>query len=374
MAGIINGSLRGSRDYREYLTVKLSSPLEIGEKYLAEMYFSLGDNSMFACNNIGMYFSNTLISSIPPFREVLNFSPLVNESSIITDSINWVKLRGSFKASSSLQYLLIGNFFNDSSTSLASIPSIIHWYTYYFIDDIAVRKVSFNLPNDTILRLGDSVQLSATADSPLGWAIDTAPAVILSSDQIISVSPSIKTTYLAYNKWDTASVTVDVHPERFLELGNDITLCYGDSITIDASTTSGEYKWQEGSTDSSLTLVEGGNYWVEVSQPCGPLMDTISIDFIDCDFYLDMPNIFTPNNDGVNDYFFLMEINKVTSGELLIFNRHGQKVYAGSIDSQGWNGSFNGQPCTQGVYYWVVTYYYQTGTSKMNNGNHTLTR
>lgn len=70
-------------------------------------------------------------------------------------------------------------------------------------------------------------------------------------------------------------------------------------------------------------------------------------------FYI--PNAFTPNADGVNDIFEPkgFEIENYTMN---IFNRWGQLVFSTNDIKRGWDGSFNGIACEEGVYTWRSVY------------------
>ena len=74
---------------------------------------------------------------------------------------------------------------------------------------------------------------------------------------------------------------------------------------------------------------------------------------------LDVPNAFSPNGDGINDYFNVYNAKSIVSFSAAIFNRWGQKLYSWGIDEMncegcGWDGTFNGKPVKAGVYYVVV--------------------
>ncbi len=76
---------------------------------------------------------------------------------------------------------------------------------------------------------------------------------------------------------------------------------------------------------------------------------------------LDAPNVFTPNGDGVNDYF-LVQAKSLKSFKITIFSRSGRKVYEFEQDGEkfeweGWDGTINGKGenyAQPGVYYYVI--------------------
>lgn len=71
-----------------------------------------------------------------------------------------------------------------------------------------------------------------------------------------------------------------------------------------------------------------------------------------------LPNVFTPNNDGKNEYFVpLTPYRYVESIELIVFNRWGQEVFTSTDPAINWNGIHkdSGEPVPSGVYYYVCT-------------------
>jgi gliding motility-associated-like protein len=84
--------------------------------------------------------------------------------------------------------------------------------------------------------------------------------------------------------------------------------------------------------------------------------------------YFEMPNVFTPNDDGYNDQFVPMVNYNVASGTLAIYNRWGEQVYQTTNLEHGWDGG----ECTPGMYYWIVRHlgtngkrYFQKGTVQL---------
>ena len=69
-----------------------------------------------------------------------------------------------------------------------------------------------------------------------------------------------------------------------------------------------------------------------------------------------IPNVFTPNGDGKNDYFEIPGLDDPCAGisRLMIFNRWGMKVYESSGSQLKWDGTYNGGNLTPGVYFYVL--------------------
>jgi len=75
-----------------------------------------------------------------------------------------------------------------------------------------------------------------------------------------------------------------------------------------------------------------------------------------CFFYF-IPNAFTVNSDFKNEVFNLKGYNlNVDNYSMLIYNRWGQLIYETDNIDIGWNGSFNGSLCPQGVYTYKISF------------------
>ena len=80
--------------------------------------------------------------------------------------------------------------------------------------------------------------------------------------------------------------------------------------------------------------------------------DTIRYNVLIINDSLIFPNVITPNNDGVNDYFVikgLVENNAFPDNKLIIYNRWGKKVY----ESSNYQNKFNGDGLPDGVYFYI---------------------
>ena len=124
-----------------------------------------------------------------------------------------------------------------------------------------------------------------------------------------------------------------------------------DSITIT------DWSWSFGdNTKSDLAAPvhyyqSTGNYdaffkytTIDGCQDSVPLMVPVK------ELELEVPNVFTPNGDGINDYFEIKKLENYVSNELVIYNRWGKKVYERFNYQNDWDG--NG--LEDGTYYFVI--------------------
>jgi gliding motility-associated-like protein len=72
--------------------------------------------------------------------------------------------------------------------------------------------------------------------------------------------------------------------------------------------------------------------------------------------YIAVPNAFTPNNDGLNDYLYPLAAYKARDLLFRVYNRVGQIVFETTDWTKRWNGKFKGQPADFGTYVWILTY------------------
>ena len=67
-----------------------------------------------------------------------------------------------------------------------------------------------------------------------------------------------------------------------------------------------------------------------------------------------IPNAFSPNEDGHNDIYKAKEYQSIEEFHAYIYNRWGQKLYDWTNPAEGWDGTHNGKPVKEGVYFVVV--------------------
>jgi gliding motility-associated-like protein len=93
-----------------------------------------------------------------------------------------------------------------------------------------------------------------------------------------------------------------------------------------------------------------------------------------------IPNAFSPNNDGVNDFFSVFINQGIEEVESMkIFNRWGALIYegknlSGGLEKVGWDGTFKGQPVDQGVYVYQIRLRFKDNTLVDYSGDVTILR
>ena len=77
-------------------------------------------------------------------------------------------------------------------------------------------------------------------------------------------------------------------------------------------------------------------------------MDTVLV--------MDYPLFFTPNNDGLNDTWQVAGLSNQLDAKIYIFDRYGKLLKQLSPSSNGWDGTFNGQPLPSSDYWFSLEY------------------
>ena len=158
-------------------------------------------------------------------------------------------------------------------------------------------------------------------------------------------------------------------------------------VTIDISTT---FIHQDKTiysyfTDASVTnpvmdyqhIAHSGTYYIKATNKSGCItVEPVNIVVIPPPPpVVKAANTFTPNNDGINDYFSLTITGYGEFNSLRIYNRYGQLTFESKSQDILWDGKFNGTPAATGTYYWIFegtnTYYH---TKVMESGFITLLR
>lgn len=152
------------------------------------------------------------------------------------------------------------------------------------------------------------------------------------------------------------SLQVSFNDSLDLNIGRDTTLCVGEEFVLHVKTNANEFAWQDGSTAVSYTVGDSGIYQVIAKNGCGSDTAAIHIARKTCSCELTLPNAFTPNNDGLNDYFRPLHPCNMAEYLLRIYDRYGTLVFQTTDFGRGWNGTYNGMPAENGTFVWMASY------------------
>ena len=260
-------------------------------------------------------------------------------------------------------------------------------YRTIFIDTIPY--VRFVAP-DSVICEGQALHLIAdylrigntgiTVDLGDGTVFQNSDTTIYSY-AVANSTPYTVTLTAHYRTCRDTVVKLDVlvNPFPGVNIGPDTVLCpNGSAIVLSDRVNIGnpmaKYLWNTGDTTASILAKDIGTYWSRVT--IGGCSGTDSI-LVDKDCYVNIPNSFTPDGDGVNDYFLPRQFlsRSLTAFKMSIFNRWGQIVYESStLNGSGWDGKFNGKEQPQGVFVYIIDVSFDNGVKEHYTGNVTLLR
>jgi gliding motility-associated-like protein len=145
------------------------------------------------------------------------------------------------------------------------------------IDILTAIPLFFNLGPDQSLCSGTSVTLSATFQTGTTYLWSTG-----STSNTINVNSAGTYWLRASNACGvfTDTVVINYDSPASFSLGLNRIVCLGSSVNLSSGSTNGTRLWSDGSTGTSISVSNSGNYWVEVTNACGTFRDTVSLNFV----------------------------------------------------------------------------------------------
>ncbi len=185
---------------------------------------------------------------------------------------------------------------------------------------------------------------------------------------------------------DTIDRTVIIYPLPVIDAGPDRTILVGSSVVI---TPTGspvvDYLWMPATglscTNCYSTIAAPKNtttYSIKVTDANGCVnTDNVTVIVLCNDKNIFIPNTFSPNNDGVNDWFYPRGTGLFKIQSMRIFNRWGEMVFQkASLTPNdplaGWNGRYNGKLLTSDVYTYLIEIICENSEVLSFKGNVTL--
>lgn len=166
-------------------------------------------------------------------------------------------------------------------------------------------------------------------------------------------------------------ITIPNENPKPVFLGNDTTLCPGNTITLSPGVFS-RYRWQDNSSSPNYRVTHEGTYFVEVTDNLGcTLRDTMNI-MADCGFIF-FPTAFTPNGDLLNDHFGPFGIlSTLKDYTLMVYNRVGQLVFKSNEPYKKWDGKMRNEIAAPGMYVWIARYSHKEEKNVVRRGTVTV--
>ncbi len=222
---------------------------------------------------------------------------------------------------------------------------------------------------DTTICFGDSIRLNGQGSHTPSW---TPSDLLINPDTVSPMTRSITGTVTfqltitenvsPYGCYDKDSVTISLFPQVGMHITGDTTMLSGGSNQLEA--TGGpftEYRWEPATgldnsqiPDPVATLYESAWLYVYGLNLYGcEEIDSIYIDVLE---NLEIYNVFSPNGDGINDYFEIEHAELFPEMIVEIYSRWGDLFFStkGYDSSSRWDGTTRGTEAPVGTYYYVI--------------------
>ena len=152
-------------NWREYISIKLASKLISNQCYCLILQISLADTCNYFCNKLQALFTSKKINY--KFTTNIPYNPQVSDiiGSKIINKKDWTKICSVYKAEGGEQYLTLGNFDNDTLTSLFPL-NVTKWKknpisecTYYYIGFVSLKPIHSESECDcSVKQIADTVE------------------------------------------------------------------------------------------------------------------------------------------------------------------------------------------------------------------------
>jgi gliding motility-associated-like protein len=234
--------------------------------------------------------------------------------------------------------------------------------------DLGFNTCNLDLEDQFITCSNPSIQIGP--DSSVGTVFTWLPPTGLSSTSVAQpiADPAVTTTYtITVDGLCTSTLTVNVDnvpppndpgPDKILDC--KLGAVQLGSPGLGAGYT---YQWSPVAGLDNATIPqpnaspnETTEYTLTVTGPNGCKSTEVVKVEVPCCTKLTVPNSFSPNGDGLNDTFGIIEIDNVQEFVLKVYNRFGEKVFESRSKDVRWDGNFEGGYCDLGTYFYLIIY------------------
>ena len=201
----------------------------------------------------------------------------------------------------------------------------------------------------------DSTTTVSAISGPGGFAWNTGantPTIEVSNTGFYTV---VYTDSLGCTATDSVRVVTVALPLLFAE---NSTACQGETVPVEVQSLNSTVYVLPDSLVNQPFQLGPGTYTLVGINDCGATFQSITIAEDPCACEALLPNVFSPNGDGLND-LFTPQINcEAERLELTLFNRWGDQVYQTGTGEKDWKGTTQqGDACSEGVYFYTLIYF-----------------
>ncbi len=232
---------------------------------------------------------------------------------------------------------------------------------------------------------GDMITLAGAGGASYGWSGGGVDGQAFTPPLGSAVYTVTGTDANGCVNTDDVTVTVLVPPSASIDADFQTGYPVLDVAFTNFSTDATSFVWSFGNNEiEQTTTTDGqfmsypgiGTYIVVLTATNGVCADTDTLQIVVIPFpdpILDIPNVFTPNGDGVNDHFTI-DTQFAEDMNILIFNRWGNQVAEINGLTEEWDGKVDGKEATDGTYFFKFVVTGINGTELSGHGNVTLVR
>jgi gliding motility-associated-like protein len=152
----------------------------------------------------------------------------------------------------------------------------------------------------------------------------------------------------------SSSTHVRIIPKPEKSLPTREILCSGNTLKLEPKIENPElynYFWiPTYETEKNITINEQGLYVLSITG-CSTYFDSVLVTREHCDIMI--PNVITPNNDGINDYFYIQGLEKYPNTHLTIYDRSGNMI----LSSNDYQNNWTGDKHPNGTYFFILRFY-----------------
>jgi hypothetical protein len=174
---------------------------------------------------------------------------------------------------------------------------------------------------------------------------------------------------------DTAALVVGTELPLVVDLGDNLNICAEgqlQEVVLGSTGPLPNYLWSTGQATPEIATSSPGVYSLVAQNACGSFQDEVVL--AGCEPSVYVPNVFYPSSLYAENYLFRPFAVNASIESMEVFDRWGGKMYFGEGNAAAWDGSRNGEECSQGVYAYLIRYKNDDGKADLIHGDVLLIR